>query len=150
MTNLNDYVESIKFFHSLYHSQTSVSAKKQTKTLISYFWNTLEPINGILVSEKAAELAMNEWGLSVDFLKSMHWGQQTKYDAGRKLLHWEHMMTRKNLTELTIEGVDPIELLSKHQICWITKEEDATLNKIAKSDRPNPYSVYESANINLI
>lgn len=140
----------------LYHSDTSEEIKKHITMLASASWNSLGNIgiNGRKASHAAYKLSMK---LSGKDPRDYNWNQQKTMlkDHKRQNLHWEHAYTRYNFVQdlfskqLTKEEI--VELVKKHQIIWITKEENSLLDKTHKKDRPKGWrDAYASVGINII
>ena len=99
----------------------------------------------------AVKLKKEELGISdVTFT----WSNQTKYDPGRKVFHFEHFNTVKSIILKCLECKDAKELetvLEENiKIAWILKEEDRRLTTLGfRSNRDNPEEAYRNAGIEI-
>jgi hypothetical protein len=103
------------------------------------------------VSEAAAEVTAS---LEVD-LRVQPWQAQAGFDAGRRLLHYEHMTPVGRLVALVRSADTPDEIvsaLSDHlRVAWITKEENSRLTALGfRHKRPDPEAAYQAAGIVLL
>ena len=104
-----------------------------------------------LISQRAYEQA-KAINLS---LKDMTWHNQIKFDPGRKIFQYEHMMPVNELRKLCLQRSDvksTIRLLrEQHLVAWILKEEDQEITRLGyKQNRPDPQKAYREAGIKLI
>jgi hypothetical protein len=148
-----EYIVALKVLIKLYQENQETSYLKQALVALV---RSLEFISDIDVSEKAQNKADE---LGIGNLNQYVWKDQTKKgkmnDIGRKIFHWEHFYPVQQiinelstLKELSDENI--YRIIRKTKICWILKEENEVLNKIAKSNRPNPEHSYHLANIKLL
>ncbi len=136
-----------------YRDASPPSLKKYLRSTIGHMCRELEDFVEPRISV-AAENKAKELGLSVD-LRQCHWDDQTTKmkDIGRKIFHWEHIVTVGDLTEnvLTLrspsqEAVE--EILRTADIAWILKAEDDRLDLLGyRSKRRDPMECYEKAEI---
>jgi hypothetical protein len=92
--------------------------------------------------------------LGID-LCTQGWHGQPKFDAGRKVFHFEHCVTVAELRRLCMEQRsvrDVLRVLStKPRTVWVLKEEDRRLTAQGhKSNRPDPLAAYRKAGIALL
>lgn len=145
-----------------YNETTDDYVKRHIKTMLSYSWNELAEINPKLCSKRALEEA-NLRG--VKNIREIPWSKQKHPvdknglgDTHRQVFHWEHAYTRNDfVTEIlslplntTLEAIG--EIIAKHQIIWILKEEDKLLNKSGyKSTRKGDWKkVYAEVGIEIV
>lgn len=154
-----------------YKKSQSQEIKKHIRRSLSYSWNMLGnvDVNPRLVSKRAFD-RFNEIEGTIKDIREMNWDDQTKKvkngglgDTGRKIFHWEHAFTRYDFIKELLDGdstptVEEIyELVKKHQIIWILKEENSLLNNSTgesgyRHDRTRPEGwrvVYERLGIKI-
>lgn len=124
-----------------YNKSQSEEIRRHIRRSLSYSWNMLGnvDINPRLVSKRAFERFKDIEGTTRD-IREMGWDDQTKKvsngglgDIGRKIFHWEHAFTRNDFIKELLDGnttteEEIFELVKKHQIVWILKEENSLLN----------------------
>lgn len=136
---INEMASFYKNMLDQYNQTENEFIKQHIKTMLSYSWNCLYDISEIKVSKKAEE-KRKELKLNVPMKEQRYNAfNKIKKNGGLKTLkhvfHWEHAFTRSMFLDALFdlpEGYsedDLIALVKKHQIVWITKEEDKVLNK---------------------
>lgn len=84
------------------------------------------------VSKKALAKA-KEMGID---LSDKNWHDQTKFDKGRKIFHYEHCNTIKQLRLAILNTNESIEkILNRNITCWILKSENELLDKNGYKDK---------------
>lgn len=88
-------------------------------------------------------------------LPEMRWHDQSKFDAGRKIFHLEHVFPVRHIRDLCLKAriADKISdaLYAKTKVAWILKSEDKTLTSLGyRSVRLNPKAAYKEAGIELV
>ena len=77
---------------------------------------------------------------------------QKRFDPGRKLFAYEHMVPVKNLMYAVI--ADPSkaeEILCSAKIVWVTRGENDRLNELGFAhNRPDPIKCYADAGIQVL
>lgn len=174
MLNESEVRELAKWYYiqaDIYKKSHSDDIKKHIRRSLSYSWNMLGnvDINPRLVSEKAFMRFKEIEGTTKD-IREMNWDDQVRKvvngglgDIGRKIFHWEHAFTRYDFIQMLLDGdkelteEEVVELVKKHQIVWILKEEDKLLNNSRSEsghryDRTRPdgwEAVYEELGIKI-
>ena len=152
-SNYNDFIEIIKVVLKVYQKDTS---KGYIKEILTRTIRMIESVSPMDVS-MAAQAKADEMNLKP--LYEYGWLEQnTKRgmkDYDRSIFHWEHfypinqqindLLALKEITDASIYNI-----ISKGKVCWILKNENRELDRIAKSIRPNPVEAYEKANIILL
>jgi hypothetical protein len=93
--------------------------------------------------------------LNVKDICTQTWHTQTRFDAGRRTFHLEHVfpvisIMKECMSENSHEAVLRI-LQSRLRVAWILKKEDRELTRLGyRSKRPDPDSAYEQAGIQLL
>jgi hypothetical protein len=107
------------------------------------------------ITPDASRAALREASsLGVNLYK-MNWHDQGRFDAGRKLFHFEHVNCVKDLQRAclkeTTHGAILDILKTRIRVAWILKSEDACLSRLGyRSDRPDPSVAYKEAGIELV
>ena len=107
------------------------------------------PVGAARASKRAIEAAQ---ALGISTLTGFWWHHQSKFDKGRKVLHWEHIHPISDLRNALL-SLDPPDIagikqiLMRYEIAWITKVEDGLLKRFK---RENPHEEYNRAGIELI
>lgn len=151
--NFQDFVDILKVLLPIYKNDQS---KGYIKEIIVRTLRMVESILPMDVSEKAQEMADS---MGIGSLYQYGWLKQNKKngmkDYNRSIFHWEHYVPIQQqlneLLELNEINDDTIyQIIRKGKICWILKKENEMLDKIAKSNRPNPEEAYQKAGIILL
>ncbi len=149
-----EFIDIIKVTLNIYKMNQS---KRYIKDILVRTLRMIESISPLDVSNKAQEKAI-EMGIEKP-LYYYSWLDQNKSkgmkDYDRSIFHWEHFYPIGQQVKdlLAIEQLTDEEIynvISKNKVCWILKEENKELERIAKSNRPNPADAYRKANIKLI
>lgn len=128
----------------------------QIKEILQTALRRVEVFLPIDISEAANNMANQ---LNIPSLYNFTWsdqkGKSRMNDPKRSIFHWEHFKPIKqqiselvSLPEITQDAV--AKVIFDNKICWILKEENRKLDRIAKSYRPNPNKAYEKASIRLM
>jgi len=104
------------------------------------------PFISVAAAARATAIGVN--------LKGETWHTQTRFDPGRKVFHYEHLMPLAEIIKLlTVAGDERVVLqvlCDNLSVAWITKEEDSRLTKMGyRSNRPDPMRAYTAAKIEL-
>ncbi len=105
----------------------------------------------VLRASVAAQALAAERG--IDLSKMTYDNQvQKRFDPGRKLFAYEHMVPVKNLMYAIIaEPSRAEELLRSAMIVWVTRAENDRLNQLGYAhERPDPQKCYEEAGIKVM
>jgi hypothetical protein len=148
-----DFVDILKVLLSIYKKDIS---KGYIKEIIVRTLRMVESVSPLDVS-KAAQDKANQMGIGS--LYQYGWLKQNTAsgmkDFDRSIFHWEHFVPIQqqlndlmNLESLTDEEI--YNIIKKGKICWILKEENKSLDKIARSTRPSPEVAYQQAGIVLL
>ena len=92
--------------------------------------------------------------LGID-LSRQGWHDQGKFDAGREVFLFEHMVPVSNIRSLclkatSVQEIDAI-LRDKSRIVWILRKENERLNELGYgSDRADPEVAYSRAGILIV
>lgn len=83
-----------------------------------------------------------------------NWDSQNKFDKGRKIFHYEHLLTVSDLLNMIIKtsNIGEIqEILKQAKVIWILKTENKILNNLGYiKTRKNPIEAYREAGIEII
>lgn len=148
-----DFIDIIKVVLPIYKKDYS---KGYMKEILVRTLRMVESVSPMDVS-KAAQDEANKMGIGS--LYNYGWLKQNKKtgmkDYDRSIFHWEHYYPIQQQVEdlLSLESYedeDIYNVINNGKICWILKEENRLLDKIAKSKRPNPQEAYEKAGIILL
>ena len=151
--NFQDFVDILKVLLPIYKNDQN---KGYIKEIIVRTLRMVESILPMDVSKKAQEIADS---MGIGSLYQYGWLKQNKKngmkDYDRSIFHWEHYVPIQQqlneLLELNEINDDTIyKVIRKGKICWILKKENEVLDKIAKSNRPNPEEAYQKAGIILL
>jgi hypothetical protein len=148
-----DFVDIIKVLINIYKKDTT---KGYIKEIIVRTIRMVESVSPLDVS-KAAQDKADQMGIGS--LYQYGWLKQNTLsgmkDFDRSIFHWEHFVPIQqqlndlmNLESLTDEEI--YNIIKKGKICWILKEENKSLDKIARSTRPSPEFAYQQAGIVLL
>lgn len=149
-----DFIDIITVTLSIYKKDSS---KGYIKDILTRTLRMVESVSPLDISEKAQQKAI-EMGIEKQ-LYYYSWLDQNKTkgmkDYDRSIFHWEHFypigQQVKDLLALeTVTDLEIYKIISKNKVCWILKEENKELERIAKSNRPDPNDAYLKANIKLI
>jgi hypothetical protein len=102
------------------------------------------------VSKSAKREALK---IGVD-LSQMNWHDQGRFDRGRSMFHWEHMVPVKSIREKCRQASSEEQvleiLMTAPCVVWILKSEDTILTQLGfRSNRDNPEAAYLKAGIEL-
>lgn len=102
------------------------------------------------VSKTAQEMADQ---LKID-IRTKNWHDQHKFDKGRSIFHFEHIVPVKSIRDECISANSEKEvheiLVQKLRVVWILKSEDRELTKLGyRSNRPDPEKAYFEAGIEI-
>lgn len=90
---------------------------------------------------------------SVD-LREMGWHDQHRFDRGRLMFQWEHVIPVGRIREACLDAQSADEvagILKTARVAWILKEEDRRLTSLGyRSIRPDPEAAYREAGIRLL
>ena len=107
------------------------------------------------ITPRASRAALCEAArLKVD-LCSKNWHDQPRFDPGRKLFHFEHVLPvsvirQECLAECSESAILEI-LQSRVRGAWVLKTEDSELTRLGyRSKRGDPESAYREAKIELV
>jgi hypothetical protein len=104
--------------------------------------------------EISAEAAAAASARHVD-LQTQTWDTQPRFDPGRKIFHYEHMVTVADIIDAVLQADDEESatdaLACRIRVAWILKEEDARLTDLGyRHRRPDPDAAYAHAGIKLL
>jgi hypothetical protein len=148
-----DFIDILKVSIPIYKNDTK---KGYIKEIITRTIRMVESVSPLDVSKKAQEKADM---MGIGSLYQYGWLDQKRrngmQDYNREIFHWEHFYPIQQqvdellaLEELTDEAI--YHIIRRGKICWILKEENQILDRIAKSKRPNPEEAYQQAGIILL
>lgn len=152
-SKFQDFVDILKVLLPIYKNDQS---KGYIKEIIIRTLRMVESVLPMDVSRKAQEVADS---MGIGSLYQYGWLKQNKKngmkDYDRSIFHWEHYVPiQQQLNELLnlkeINDNDIYNIIRKGKICWILKKENEILDKIARSNRPNPEETYRQAGIELL
>jgi hypothetical protein len=110
-------------------------------------WTDVIPVTTSAAAQAEAERR------GVD-LRSMGWHDQHRFDPGRVMFQWEHVVSVRHIREacLAAGSTDGVaEVLKTARVAWILKEEDRRLTGLGyRSVRPDPTAAYVEAGIILL
>lgn len=113
---------------------------------IKKFTDLLPP----LVSE-AAHLEAQRRGVD---LRQKGWHDQSRFDPGRRVFQWEHVLPVGSMREQCLRATSPTavaQILEAGRVAWILKEEDRRLTGLGyRATRPDPDAAYRQAGITLV
>lgn len=99
----------------------------------------------------AAKLLAEEKGIDIG---SMNYDNQVqkRFDPGRKLFAYEHMVPVKNMMHAVIASPSKAEeVLRSAKIVWVTRDENDRLNDLGYAhNRPDPEDCYAEAGIQVL
>lgn len=134
--------------------------RNQRRRLRSSVTAEIRACGGLLYPEilapEVSEAALQEAErLGIDNLCAHTWHSQLRFDAGRKVFHYEHVdpiaCIQKTCGESGSEDAVLEILRSRLRIAWILKEEDRELTRLGfRSKRPDPEGAYRAARIVLV
>lgn len=140
-------VKVVQLQAELYNQSTSKVDRQHLRRMISVTIRNLtdHPEFGTSMSQAAKELADSK---SIP-LHELTYDKQTRWDPGRQLFAYEHMVPVKSLMYAVI--ADPsktAEVLQSAKIVWVTRTENQKLNDLSFAhNRPDPVNCYEQAGI---
>jgi hypothetical protein len=114
----------------------------------------IKKCTNFIVPELSTAAAQKAAALGID-LRGKCWHDQHKFDAGRRIFHFEHILpvsaVRKAcLATTSASGVLNV-LRGKLRVVWILKKEDARLTKLGyRTKRHDPEAAYRKAKISLL
>lgn len=86
-------------------------------------------------------------------LRLMAWHDQHRFDQGRQMFQWEHILPVGAIRERCLRALSPAavaEILETARVAWILKEEDRRLTSLGyRASRPDPEAAYREAGIIL-
>jgi hypothetical protein len=152
-SKFQDFVDILKVLLPIYKNDQS---KGYIKEIIVRTLRMVESILPMDVSKNAQIVADS---MGIGSLYQYGWLKQNKKngmkDYDRSIFHWEHYVPIQQqlndlleLKEITDDSI--YQIIKKGKICWILKKENAVLDKIARSSRPNPEETYRLAGIELL
>jgi hypothetical protein len=155
-TSLPEIAASMKQLMSSYDA-ASPAFRSYQKACLERMCRWLEKFMTPSISVAAAKEALAR-GVEVETLRATTWEKQIGVLGAdsRKVFHWEHMRPTVQMAEEILDSrrlsVGHIEaILRTAEVAWITKVEDARLNKKGyKSRRENPRACYAECGIELI
>jgi hypothetical protein len=108
-----------------------------------------------LLEPNISKKAFNESENNKIDLHKMGWHDQSKFDPGRSIFHYEHFMTVNDIRELCVHSDSAEEIDQKikinARIIWILKSENDLLDQLGyKKHRDDPYKAYNEAGIEII
>ncbi len=87
-------------------------------------------------------------------LRVMGWHDQYRFDPGRQMFQWEHVLPVGHIRESCLvagSATDVAHILGTARVAWILKEEDRRLTGLGyRSIRPDPETAYSEAGIELL
>jgi hypothetical protein len=100
---------------------------------------------------KAAQEKANQ--IKIDIC-TKNWHDQHKFDNGRSIFHFEHIVPVKSIRDECISAFSEHEvheiLTTKLRVIWILKSEDYELTRLGyRSIRPEPEKAYFEAGIEI-
>lgn len=110
--------------------------------------NATEHPSFTIEASKAARLKATELGIP---LEKMTWANQPRWDKGRKIFAYEHMVPVNVMMRAVMANPEQAEaVLRGARVAWILRTEDQKLNDAGfKSDRDDPVKAYESVGIEV-
>jgi hypothetical protein len=110
-------------------------------------WTDVIPVTTSVAAQAEAERR------GVD-LRAMGWHDQHRFDRGRVMFQWEHVLPVGRLREACLAAVSAaeiVQILQTARVAWILKEEDRRLTALGyRSVRPDPDAAYGEAGIRLL
>lgn len=96
--------------------------------------------------EKANQIKIN--------ICTKNWHDQHKFDKGRSIFHFEHIVPVKSIRDECLSAFSEHEvheiLTTKLRVIWILKSEDYELTRLGfRSIRPEPEQAYSEAGIEI-
>ncbi len=122
-------------------------------SLLKHLCRELEDFAPRNVSKAACDEALRN---DIADLREFHWNDQHKFDKGREVFQWEHMVPASDLFwDLVALAKDAkhtehervAKVLRRARIAWILKDEDKGLPKNRRAD---PWRAYQDAKIELV
>ena len=144
----NDEFYLLDGIRSIYNSSTKKKSRLFNNTIKAIFRSITDDKKVEYISKKALEKAKE---LGID-LYSMTWLNQNKFDPKRKIFHYEHCVTIKELRLAVLNSNEDIQKIIKREVvCWILKEENKILDKKYKSSRPGGWKrCYKDCGIEIL
>jgi hypothetical protein len=146
---LQDCIDIVRLQVERYNAATDKTHRQHLRRMISVTIRNLtdHPEFGTSMSKAAKSLA-DSLGIP---LQEMTYDTQPKWDKGRQLFAYEHMVPVKNLMYACIADPTKVaEVLQSAKIVWVTRPENFRLNDLGYShNRPDPAKCYEEAGIVL-
>jgi hypothetical protein len=148
-----DFIDILKVAIQIYKNDYS---KIYIKDIIV---RTLRMVEAVIPLDVSVEAQKKADLMGIGSLYQYNWQKQNKKngmkDFKRSIFHWEHFypiqQQLNDLLELDdINDTTIFNINNKGKICWILKEENEVLDRLAKSKRPNPDETYRTAGINLL
>lgn len=110
-------------------------------------WTDVIPVSVSAAAQAEAERR------GVDLIV-MGWHDQHRFDPGRGMFQWEHILPVGRIRDACLQAGSPAEvitILQTARVAWILKEEDRRLTALGyRSVRPDPEGAYREAGITLL
>lgn len=147
------------FAHSIYAKSAALRdttfdlTTKQRARLRESICDDIKKCSDSIIPE-ASDAALNKAkDIGID-LFTKDWHDQSTFDPGRKIFHWEHVQPVSAICDLciTCSSVNDVQGILQEQlrVAWILKAEDAELSMLGyRSKRGNPDAAYSEARIRL-
>ncbi len=146
------------FSHSIYAKiklyRSNVLDDKGSRRLLESISFDIRKFSDLLIPRysKAAQEKASSFGV---VLSDISWHDQTKFDKGRQIFHYEHFIPISEIRALCIKSNSEEEiaeiLRKKPSVIWILKDEDKRLTELGyRSNREDPVKAYWEAGIEIV
>jgi len=144
---MKNKIEILKSIRKIYKKSVD-----KTDSVFSYLTNwafrditNSKPVK--YVSEEALKMAKQK-GIN---LSKMNYKDLKKIDPNKEWLYYEHFNTVKDLRLAILNTNESIEkIVNRAMICWITREEQARLDKKYKDHREDCFACFKEMNIKVL